>query len=114
MTTNASDGWYLAECYWPRIVPGPGTLDETLTQFDAAAASARADVRLLLALCARTDEVLYSLFWAPSLEAVRQVCEQAGLPADRISVGVEALINADAANSLLRVHGSPPRGDRHA
>lgn len=99
MSAPATDGWYLAECYRPQLAGPP--LDEAMTQLDLAAASEATGARLLFTVCAPVDEVLYSLFWAPSLESVVQVCARAGFPADRVSVGVDARINANAEASLL-------------
>ena len=108
MSAPVADGWYLAECYRPQLCGPP--LDEAMAQLDLAAATQSKGARLLFAVCAPIDEVLYSLFWAPSVESVLQACERAGLPADRVSVGVDARINANAEASLLAAF--MPRGVR--
>lgn len=99
MSAPATDGWYLVECYRPQLSGPP--LDEAVTQLDLASAAESTGAQLLLTVCAPVDEVLYSLFWAPSVDSVVQVCERAGLPADRVSAGVDARINANATASLL-------------
>ena len=48
-----------------------------------------------MALTARSDQVLYSVFAASSPDTVRQACERAGLPAERVTAGIEARVMAD-------------------
>ena len=49
-------------------------------------------VRLLATVVVPTDEVLYGLFAANSSEIVLQACKQAGIPAERLTAGVNARI----------------------
>ncbi len=51
-------------------------------------------VRLLAAVAAASDQVLYGVFAADSSETVTRTCDLAGWPADRIIGGVEAHIAA--------------------
>lgn len=91
-------GCYLAECYRPAV--SGSRLNEAVALLDAAALTIRADVRLLLALNAPSDEVLFGLFIAPSLDSVVQTCERAGLPADRVSGDVQVHLLAEAVVRL--------------
>jgi hypothetical protein len=84
---------YLVEWYGRELTARP--LDETVAKLDAGAVAMRAEgsaVRLLMALTARTDQVLYSVFAAVSSETVRQTCERAGFPAERVTDGIDACV----------------------
>jgi hypothetical protein len=81
---------YLVEWYRPELTSQP--LDETVAKLDASIVAIRAEgsaVRLLMALTARSDQVLYSVFAASSPDTVRQACERAGFPAERVTAGIE-------------------------
>jgi hypothetical protein len=87
---------YLVEWYGRELTAQP--LDETVAKLDAGAVAMRAEgstVRLLMALIARPDQVLYSVFSAPSPDTVRQACERAGFPAERVTDGVDARVMPD-------------------
>ena len=87
------DPCYLVEWYRPELTARP--LDETVAKLDASIVAIRAEgsaVRLLMALTARSDQVLYSVFAASSPDAVRQACERAGFPAERLIAGIEARV----------------------
>ena len=87
---------YLVEWYRPEITAQP--LDETVAKLDAGMVAIRAQgsaVRLLMALTARTDQVLYSVFAASSPDSVRAACERAGFPAERVTAGIEARVMPD-------------------
>ncbi|MDY6999293.1 MAG: hypothetical protein SW019_22080 [Actinomycetota bacterium] len=94
MSPPAADGWYLVECYRPRLAELP--LDDAVARLDLAAGAGSTGTQLVLAVCAPDDEMLYTLFRAPSVHSVVEACQRAGLPADRISVGVDARINTAA------------------
>lgn len=84
---------YLVEWYRPELTAQP--LDETVAMLDAGTVAVRSEgsaVRLLVALTARTDQVLYSVFAASSADTVRQACERAGFPAERVTAGIDARI----------------------
>jgi hypothetical protein len=88
---------YLAEWYCPEVSEQP--VDDIATQLDAGVAMMRAEgtpVRLLATVAVPTDEVLYGLFAAQSPEIVEEVCQRAGIPADRLSAGVDAPMTLDA------------------
>ncbi len=88
--TALVDPCYLVEWYRREITARP--LDETVARLDASVEAMRAEgssVRLLVALTARADQVLYSVFAAPSPETVREACERAGLPVERLTAGIE-------------------------
>ena len=81
---------YLVEWYGPQVIAQP--LEETLAKLDSGIDAIRAEgstVQLLIALTAHTDQVLYSVFAASSPEMVRQACERAGFPAERVTGGIE-------------------------
>jgi hypothetical protein len=87
---------YLVEWYRPELTAQP--LDETVAKLDAGVLAIRAEgstVRLLVALTARTDQVLYSVFAASSSDTVRKACERAGYPAERVTAGIEARVMRD-------------------
>jgi len=46
-------------------------------------------VRLLNLLAVPTDEVLFAVFTADSANAVAETCDQAGIPAQRVSTATE-------------------------
>ena len=84
---------YLVEWYRRELTAGP--LDETVAKLDAGAAAMRSEgsaVRLLVTLAAHTDQVLYGVFTAASPDTVRQACDRAGFPAERVTAGVDARI----------------------
>lgn len=84
------DSCYLVEWYRPAVTAQP--LDETVARLDASTMAMRAEgsaVRLLMALTARSDQVLYSVFAASSADTVRQACERAGFPVERLTAGIE-------------------------
>lgn len=87
---------YLVEWYGPELTARP--LDETVAKLAAGAVAMRAEgsaVRLLMALTAHTDQVLYSLFAAASPDTVMRVCERAGFPAERLTAGIDARLMPD-------------------
>ena len=87
---------FLVEWYGPEAIGRP--LDETVAKLDAEITAIQAEgsaVRLLMALTAHSDQVLYSVFAASSPDTVRQACERAGLPAERVTAGIEARVMAD-------------------
>ena len=94
MFDSAQDlGCYLVEWYGPQVIAQP--LDETVAKLDTGILQTRAEgsaVRLLMALTAHTDQVLYSVFAASSPETVRQACERAGFPAERVTTDIEARV----------------------
>lgn len=87
---------FLVEWYGPEATLRP--LDETVAKLDTQTAAIQAEgspVRLLMALTAHSDQVLYSVFAASSPDTVRLACERAGLPAERVTAGIEARVAAD-------------------
>ena len=78
---------YLAECYWPGVTRT--ALTEAIGRAHAAAEQITRSgrgIRLVRSTFVPADEAVLSLFQAVSPEAVRDATEQAGFPADRISV----------------------------
>jgi hypothetical protein len=94
--TALADPCYLVEWYRRDVTARP--LDETVAKLDASMVAIRAEgssVRLLVALTARADQVLYSVFAASSPDTVRRACERAGFPAERLTAGIEARLMPD-------------------
>jgi hypothetical protein len=88
--TALGDPCYLVEWYRPEVTRQP--IDETVARLDASTMAMRAEglaVRLLTALTARSDQVVYSVFAASSADTVRQACERAGFPVERLTSGIE-------------------------
>lgn len=88
--------YYLVEWYHPELTAQP--LDDTIAKLDAGTVAMRAEgsaVRLLMALTAHADQVLYSVFAASSPDTVRQACERAGYPAERLTAGIDARVMPD-------------------
>jgi hypothetical protein len=84
------DPCYLVEWYRRDVTAQP--LDETVAKLDASIDALRAEgsaLRLLMAMTACADQVLYGLFAASSPDTVRQACERAGFPAERLTAGIE-------------------------
>lgn len=94
---------FLVEWYGPEATKRP--IDETVAKLDAEIAAIQAEgsaVQLLIAVNAHSDQVLYTVFAASSSDAVRQACERAGLPAERVTAGIEARVMADEPHTTQR------------
>jgi hypothetical protein len=81
---------YLVEWYRPEVTDD--LLDLAVARIDASASLVLfegAPVRLLMALSAPSDEVVFGLFAAASAASVAQVCRHAGWPAERLTEVVE-------------------------
>ncbi|MCV7081692.1 hypothetical protein [Mycolicibacterium insubricum] len=70
--------------WYGRDVVGASLADAVARLGAAAAKACGAPVRLLLAVGAPTDEVVYGVFSADSDDAVCEVCRSAGCPPDRV------------------------------
>ena len=84
---------YLAEWYRPEVTAQ--RVDDIAAKLVAGVEMMCAEgtpVRLLATVVVPTDEVLYGLFAANSSEIVLQACKQAGIPAERLTAGVNARI----------------------
>ncbi|HXS87566.1 MAG TPA: hypothetical protein VN741_18215 [Mycobacterium sp.] len=82
---------YLAE--WYRRGLTEDDLDHVAARIGecANAMSARgAAVQLLIALAVPDDELIFGVFTADSAEVVDRTCNQAGLPAQRLSTAIDA------------------------
>ena len=82
---------YLAECYRPQLTEE--LLDNTVARLDECvrAVSAKGlQVQLLTALAVPKDELIFGVFAAGSEQVVARVCRQAGIPAQRISLAIDA------------------------
>ncbi|OBA88653.1 hypothetical protein A5662_25000 [Mycobacteriaceae bacterium 1482268.1] len=81
---------YLVEWYHSAATEEP--LDDTAARLKDSAVLMSAQgppVRLLNLLAVPTDEVLFAVFTAESASAVTQTCDQAGLPAQRVTTATE-------------------------
>ncbi|MGH3970300.1 MAG: hypothetical protein ACRDTV_19805 [Mycobacterium sp.] len=79
---------FLVEWYQPDSTL---SFDDAISRLTLAAAAAQ--VRVLVALAAPSDETLFCVLAADSAEAVIEVCRLAGWHTDRITAGVEARIS---------------------
>lgn len=89
---------YVAECFWA------GVREEDLEELDARVrASVRPEdgVRYRGSLLMREDEVVFCFFEGPSLEAVEEVAQRAGVPFERI------VASTASAHLTLSRHGAP-------
>jgi hypothetical protein len=85
---------FLAEWYRPAVVNRD--IDAVAAALGDAVARLHAQgypIRLLAALAAPADQVLYGLFAAESPDTVTQACRSAGWPADRISTDVHTWLH---------------------
>jgi hypothetical protein len=84
---------FLAEWYRPAVVNRD--IDEVgaaLTDAVACLHEQGHPIRLLAAVAASTDQVLYGLFAADSADTITQACRGAGWPADRVTGDIQARI----------------------
>jgi hypothetical protein len=84
---------YLAE--WYRSELTEELLDSAVTKLDECVSSVCAQgspVRLLMALAVPNDQFVFGVFVADSEEIVDRVCRQAGIPAHRLSVAIDARV----------------------
>lgn len=84
---------YLIE--WYRADLDEHAVDDTVAALNATAAAMTAEgtpIWLLVTLSVPSDEVLYGLFSALTLNAVVDLCQRAHLPAQRVSGDVGARI----------------------
>ncbi|BBZ70251.1 hypothetical protein [Mycobacterium paraseoulense] len=80
---------FLVEWYGARA-PGR-SIGETAGRLNdgAASASARGEpIRLLMAMAVPDDDYAFGVFAAESADAVAQLCDDAGAPAERVSAAV--------------------------
>jgi hypothetical protein len=91
-TDDAVSLRYLVEWYRPHI-RGRAITDvaDRVRRAVAALPSSAQPPALLYALEVPQDGYAFGVFTADSADAVSQICQQAGLPADRVSAAVEAL-----------------------
>jgi hypothetical protein len=95
---EAAPSRYLAEWYTPRL-KGRAITDIASSLSRALAAMPQADVlpKLLYAIEIPAEGYAFGVFAADSESAVTQACEQAGLPAERVTAAVEADLRDDIA-----------------
>ncbi|MCV7193393.1 hypothetical protein H7I02_11385 [Mycolicibacterium brumae] len=82
--------YFLVEWYGPELLDRP--LDEAVAILDGAASRGTDPVRLMMAVSAPADEVIYGVFAAESGAAVRRVCLSAGCPPDRMVNDIDARV----------------------
>ena len=81
---------YLAECFWPDV--SPAAVEEVAARVRRSASAVTgggAAVELRGSIVLLADEVVLYLFGGSSIEAVRDACERAGVPAERVIESVE-------------------------
>jgi len=84
---------FLAEWYRPAVVNRD--IDEVAAALGDTVARLHDQghpIRLLAAVVASTDQVLYGVFAAESADTVTRACRSAGWPADRITSDIQARI----------------------
>ena len=82
---------FLVEWYRPNLTRE--LVDGMVARLNAAIASVSAEgspVWLVMTVAVPTDEVLYGVFAADSLDLVRAACERAGSVPERMSVDIDA------------------------
>jgi hypothetical protein len=97
-TDDAASLRYLVEWYTPQLQGRPITdVAHSLRRSLAALPTTAHPPELLYALEVPQEAYAFGVFTADSADAVAEVCQQAGIPADRVSAAVEA-VNVDDAN----------------
>jgi hypothetical protein len=84
---------FLVEWYQAGLACAPPA--DTAARLAAGAAAARADgltVSVVLTLAAPGDDTLFGVFCADTAETVRQICDQAGCPPDRITGDIRTFV----------------------
>ena len=82
---------YLAE--WYRSGTTDDAVDRTAAALESAGASMNfegSSVALISLLAIPTDEVLFGVFAAGSEGLVAEICDRAGIPANRLTAAVDA------------------------
>src|SRR5437868_955265 len=82
---------YLAEWYRPGLTDEQ--LDRTATTLQNCAATMSAEgspVHLLVTLAVPTDEVIFGVFTAGSVQVLTEMCRRAGIPVQRLSAAIDA------------------------
>jgi len=87
-----SEATYLAECFWPGL--HAASVDEVAERIRESAAeltSAGTGVSLTGTILVPADEVVFYLFDGDSAEAVREACERARVPFERVVESMSTL-----------------------
>ena len=83
---------FLVEWYRPDV--GGDAFDRSIARLiECAASSSRAGgdpVQVLVTFAVPSDEVAFAVFDASTAHAVAMVCDQAGIPAQRLTLAVDA------------------------
>lgn len=82
---------YLVE--WYRAELSQETIDRTLAQLSRgveAMSTIGTSPKVLMTLFVPSDDVMFCVFAANSREVVAEVCDRAGLPAERVSAALVA------------------------
>ncbi len=82
---------YLAEWYRPQL--GEKSLEDTAARLRDCAASLSAQgtpVRLLTLVAVPTDDFAFGVFTAASANTVATACQEAGMPAQRLTAALDA------------------------
>jgi len=81
---------YLAECFWPDV--SPAAVEEVAARVRRSArelTDGGVAVELRGSIVLLADEVVLYLFGGSSIDAVRDACARAGVPAERVIESVE-------------------------
>jgi hypothetical protein len=87
MSTTPRDSHVLVEWYRRELTESP--IEPTAATLDDAAVSVSgggSPVRLLALLAVPSDAVLFAIFSAASVQSVAEICDRAGLTAERLTV----------------------------
>ena len=88
---------YLVEWYRPAIADEPLDLSvERLMDCAASASATGTPVQLLATLAVPDDEIVLAVFGSASVNAVSDVCQMAGWPAQRVTAAVDARFWSEA------------------
>lgn len=101
MALNPTEATHLVECFWPDV--REAQVDEAAERIRDSLATLRADrqaVRFAGSILIPGDEVVFYLFESESTDAVREVCERAAVPLERIVDSVQHLGEGEAGGRL--------------
>ena len=92
MSERPSEASYLAECFWPDLrEESVGEVAERIRQSAAELTRAGTGVALTGTILVPGDEVVFYLFDGDSVDVVREACERARVPFERVVESVSTL-----------------------
>jgi hypothetical protein len=87
---------FLAEWYRPDV--GGEAFDrnvDRLVEYAASTSSGGAPVHVLVTVSVPSDEVAFAVFDGASAQAIAELCERAGIPAQRVTPAVADHLSSD-------------------